>query len=444
MNKIYLSVIIILYNNFAYSQGFWTEVNSGVTSPLYCASNINGLIAWVCGGNGVVLKTSNTGYNWQSVGGSGIPSNATLINIFGLSDQIALTSGFVGNNTFMYRTSNGGANWTPVFTQPNGYINAVWMFSNLNGIMVGDPVNSRWTIFKTSNGGINWDSTGLFLPAQGSESGQNNSLWVSGNNVWFGTSNSRIYYSSNSGTSWIYFSIPLLPNSYSIGFNTFQYGYASGESLQKTTNNGINWNTVTVPGSGLICSVVIDIVQYSAWFARDNNNIYYSFNNGFNWSIQYTAPSGNFNNMGILRSLGTSTGYIYAIRSNGGISRYSGIVEGVKIISGSVPKDFYLYQNYPNPFNSETHIRFETPKFSSKKINENRGYFIRLAIYNIYGQVVEKRVAEVIQPGTYEDVWNGSQFSSGVYFYRLTFEDPSFSTGGSVIYTLTKKMILLK
>lgn len=440
MKRICFSIFLILYNSIAFSQGFWTEVISGVTTPLWSTSNINGNVAWVCGDNGVVLITTNSGYNWQNAGGNGIPS-ISLYNIFGLSDQFALTS---DDNGTLYRTTNRGINWTQVFTQPNGFINAVWMSSNLNGFMVGDPVNSRWSLFKTTNGGLNWDSSGLYLQSSGSEAGWNNSMWLYGNNIWFGTSNSRIYYSSNGGTNWIYFPLTSLPNSYAIGFNNnLQIGYAGGENLLKTTNNGFNWTVITAPGSGTINSVAIDFQQNYAWFTRSNNSIYSSNNNGLNWTLQYTAPSGNFNHMGMLRTLGTSIGLIYAVRSNGGISRCSGSIEGVKIISGNIPKSFNLYQNYPNPFNSETHIKFETPKFSSNA-DENRGFFIRLTIYNLYGQLVEKRVAEVIQPGTYEDIWNGSQFSSGVYFYRLTFEDPSKPTGGNIIRSLTKKMILLK
>jgi len=45
-----------------------------------------------------------------------------------------------------------------------------------------------------------------------------------------------------------------------------------------------------------------------------------------------------------------------AIRSNGGIAKYTYPI-GIKQIGSEVPGEFlYSYQNYPNPFNPETKI----------------------------------------------------------------------------------------
>lgn len=89
-----------------------------------------------------------------------------------------------------------------------------------------------------------------------------------------------------------------------------------------------------------------------------------------------------------------------------------------------VPVNFYLSQNYPNPFNPITKIRYALP----------RDRWVRLEIYSILG----KRVATLVdrkQRAGYEIVrWDGSSFSSGVYFCRIKAGD----------FVETKKMILLK
>ena len=90
---------------------------------------------------------------------------------------------------------------------------------------------------------------------------------------------------------------------------------------------------------------------------------------------------------------------------------------------------FTLYQNYPNPFNPSTKIRFAIPPAGN-----GRDHFVKVIIYDIIGREVTTLVNEQLQPGSYEADWDASQFSSGVYYYKLI----------SGEYSETKKMVLLK
>ena len=63
-----------------------------------------------------------------------------------------------------------------------------------------------------------------------------------------------------------------------------------------------------------------------------------------------------------------------------------------------------------------------------------RGVLVVLKIYDVLGREVATLVNEKLSPGTYEVEWNGSNYPSGVYFYKL--ETESFSE--------TRKMVLLK
>ncbi|UCE17245.1 MAG: T9SS type A sorting domain-containing protein [Gemmatimonadota bacterium] len=90
----------------------------------------------------------------------------------------------------------------------------------------------------------------------------------------------------------------------------------------------------------------------------------------------------------------------------------------------NIPKKFYSYQNYPNPFNPETTIEYTLPKAVSVKIE----------VCNLLGQVVDVLVDSEIEAGVHLVNWVGEDFSSGVYFYRLTTKE----------YTETRRMLLLK
>ncbi len=99
-------------------------------------------------------------------------------------------------------------------------------------------------------------------------------------------------------------------------------------------------------------------------------------------------------------------------------------VSGIRDITNGFPETYSLYQNYPNPFNPSTSISFSIPEET----------FVRLEIFNSIGEKVSTLVSENLIAGNYKYEWNANQFSTGIYFYKIT--------AGN--FTETKKMILLK
>jgi len=96
---------------------------------------------------------------------------------------------------------------------------------------------------------------------------------------------------------------------------------------------------------------------------------------------------------------------------------------------GTLPGGYSLCQNYPNPFNPTTTIRYDLPELAD----------VRIAVYNVVGQVVRTLVDRQMSPGQYETVWDGrddsgSPVSSGLYLYRMT--------AGN--FSQSRKMLLLK
>ncbi|MCK4445858.1 MAG: T9SS type A sorting domain-containing protein, partial [Candidatus Marinimicrobia bacterium] len=89
-----------------------------------------------------------------------------------------------------------------------------------------------------------------------------------------------------------------------------------------------------------------------------------------------------------------------------------------------LPTEFVLHRNYPNPFNSLTIISFQMPKEATVNLN----------IYNTLGQKVKTLINKRMNPGNYAITWDASQFSSGVYIYKLTADN----------YSCCGKCLLLK
>jgi len=85
---------------------------------------------------------------------------------------------------------------------------------------------------------------------------------------------------------------------------------------------------------------------------------------------------------------------------------------------------FRLEQNYPNPFNPSTTIKYSIPKQRD----------VTLKVYDLLGSEVLTLVNKLQFKGKYEVDFDGSDLTSGIYFYRLQAGD----------FVETKKMILMK
>jgi hypothetical protein len=95
----------------------------------------------------------------------------------------------------------------------------------------------------------------------------------------------------------------------------------------------------------------------------------------------------------------------------------------------AIPYKFNLEQNYPNPFNPETRISFDLPVKGNAT----------LRIYDIIGSEIRTLINSELEKGSYHVTWNGKDnngknVSSGVYIYKLDFENSS----------LVKKMNLVR
>ncbi|MEA3297197.1 MAG: T9SS type A sorting domain-containing protein [candidate division Zixibacteria bacterium] len=154
-----------------------------------------------------------------------------------------------------------------------------------------------------------------------------------------------------------------------------------------------------------------------------------------NWDLVY-GYSGNTLRLGMLDLKGVhdlSAGRTAVVELAGECQVISALVSDenhqewqpvIRAKGSTTPNGFVLHQNYPNPFNPTTEIQFSLSVASD----------VKLEIYNVMGQKVSTIVNENLEAGDYTFEWDGSKFSSGVYFYRVETDNIIES----------KKMVLLK
>ena len=179
----------------------WTPQTTGLTSVINSVKAVSPMVAWICGDNAKVRRTTDGGATWLDAN----PNPGLIIgnveNIEAVDADNAWCSTSPATITVIYKTTNGGVTWSQVYANTGGYINGIRMISSTAGYAFGNPLNSTfvWNILLTTDAGSTW----LPLPTrpQGSAGvqGFNNCVQVSFPYMWFGVSSGSVFRSTNGG-----------------------------------------------------------------------------------------------------------------------------------------------------------------------------------------------------------------------------------------------------
>jgi len=373
-----------------------------------------------------VLKTTNSGDGWiiqhsrlQTGGGF-----SGYFKVYFLDQNTGYTCDVKG----IYKSTDGGMNWESLNAPLTAYTDMSVL--NEDTIWLVTPDSFGGGVFRTSNGGASWQNQinlGSTNP---------NHIYMYNARIGFiAEDNFYLRKTTDSGVSWNV--IPGAGGFSDMYFRDSLTGWKT--SFQKTTNGGINWIVQPVPQGG---NIVISQIR--------------SFDNVVNdtiWGVGSTMITGSGNRGMICRSTNSGDNWQFQVPdSNISIFQYQHIqfakplngwaytgVTGVHTtaggdpiwftpvtqISSEVPKEYKLFNNYPNPFNPSTNIKYQ--------ISDSKNVTIK--VFDVTGKEITTLVNAKQNSGTYETTFNGSNYSSGVYFYSLIIE-------GSVVDT--KRMLMLK
>ncbi len=401
-----LLIILFLITWKSFSQSwFLQEVNSGAfLQSVKFTSASNG---YCVGPPAVIYRTTNGGSSWFSV----------TTNHQGYLYDICFpnqNTGFaIGERGDVVKTTNAGQSWSIIDASASTY-NGITFTDATTGFICGYQ-----SILKTSNGG-NW-----WYPVSTNLIGTLNSItFLPGNPsvLYCCGTNGIIAKSIDNGETWVQQSTG---NSYNF---TSIFAFAPGSviavgvsKIVRTVNGGENW--LNSPHSPPTYFRSVHMVNATTGFAAGHSgHILKTYNAGLNWFQLSYYENYDFSSMYFVNE---NTGYFvrddgYVIKTTNG----GGTPIGIMPISNEIPERYSLSQNYPNPFNPVTRFKFTIPHSG----------FVRLIVLDILGREIETLVNENLKAGTYNADWNASNYSSGVYFYRI-------ETAG---YTDVKKMMLVK
>jgi photosystem II stability/assembly factor-like uncharacterized protein len=399
-----------------YADDGWTQLNLGISNTFNNVFFINPLTGWIAG-QGPILGTTNGGNNW-SIEYYG--TNADFRSLYFSNNQTGYAAGVLNGVGLIVKTTNAGQNWVQQVTGVGYFILSIYFRNNSD---TGWAVGGGGVILKTVDGGANW-----VLKNSGTTLSLTCISHPYPNRGWIGKSGSFILYSSDRGESWTQQQIGLSDNWLSqsqICCNGV--GYLMGTSnVMKTTNFGSNW--FVLPG-------VTSFIRNSVYFINENTGwvvghylstggaaINFTTNGGSNWTSQLTTVYQE--DLFSVYFANDLTGY--AVGYGGLVLKTTngGVITGFNKNTTDIPNKFKLYQNYPNPFNPVTAIRFELPRTSA----------VKLVVYDLLGRETEVLVNGTLKAGSFSLNWDASNFTSGVYLYRIT--------AGN--FAETRKMVLVK
>jgi photosystem II stability/assembly factor-like uncharacterized protein len=421
----------------------WSQQNSGTTYILYTCKALSELVCWVAGDNATVLRTTDGGINWLNANPNPGVITGEVRNMEALDATTAFVTTESQTSTAVYKTSDGGNSWFEVYSNTEGFIKGIRMLDPLNGIAIGNPVSGPvsdlWNVLLTTDGGNTWQPAPNRPIANNIHQAVHNSFQVSMPNIYWGTSFTSIYRSTDGGLTYNEHETPGAGIYIgSLYINSSGIGFAAATAMSRSTDGGITFQPHSVPGAGNING--IESSGNNFWFIR-GEKIFHSTDDGISWIDEYTAPL-TLTHMDFPDNL-SECQMGWAIGYGGTIHKMTS--SGVTSVNNrnEIPATYELSQNYPNPFNPTTKIKFTipTPPVSSPLLKgRTMEGFVTLKVYDVLGNEVAALVNEEKTAGTYEVefsiVGSGRDLSitSGIYFYMLT------ANG----FSETKKMILLK
>ena len=282
-------------------------LDSRVESSFRGLSVVNQKVVWVSGTGGTVLRTIDSGKNWENIS---VPNMEKIDfrDVEGFNKNTAIVMGIASPARF-YKTTDGGQNWKLVhFDDRAGVFFDGMSFWNKNdGIAFSDPVDGQHLLIRTTDGGDTWHeipkegfphklnpefgfaASGTGIPVQGRKT------------VWLGMGGvkSRVFKSEDGGMNWSVAETPVVHGGqstgiYSVAFKNKKVGISVGGDY---TNQSIkNTMAYTNDGGATWHLPEKQTHQYRECVAHYRGNIFFAVgpsgfdmttDNGKNWHPHY-------------------------------------------------------------------------------------------------------------------------------------------------------------
>ena len=321
MRTLLLSLLLVLTLPFSARAQWngWDWQKLSLPSPFdrgyylgihFLPSNSN--VGWVCGYNGIVLRTRDGGKTWR---GTVISNAPQLESIIFLNDNIGYCSGtsqFSPGSGGVYKSTDGGASWfeiTPLVLIGGQLQRAqIWGCHFINervGLVVGGGCGGEvQTFFRTDDGGASWSLFTAGYP----NSGLSHPRMVQENGLCYASSSGALWRSDNGGRSWDVYSttgppywqenLKFINRSFCVataGTSCIGGTDAAGD-VRFSTDGGRSFNLTRI-GQAMFGTFMLN--DSTAWAAGFAQSVYRTSDYGRTWTPYRCGlePGSNFDDL---------------------------------------------------------------------------------------------------------------------------------------------------
>lgn len=380
------------------AQAQWTEQASGFAAT---SRGINQIViidkstAWATAYNGVNTNqtvrdytvTTDGGNTWTASTVTGPPNNNNWSCLSAVSSTKAWGVFYKNGGNFLggglWHTSNGGATWTQQTAfGTTSFPNVIYMWDENNGFAQGDPVGGEFEIYTTTNGGATWTLVpGANIPDPlTNEYGLIRSLSVRGSTAWFGTTEGRIFKSTDMGYNWSVINLNY-PAHYvtEIVFANDNLGWAllidantSAYVFLRTQDGGTTWQNIDDPARihyelAFVPNTASTLV--SSWF--DGSTTFgsaYSLDGGDTW-VDIDINVQHLDVAFLNHTVGWSGGF-NVDATTGGIYKYAGSFQPT---ATDVLEHGTEFSVYPSPGNGLFYFSYHTANHAPVRMTVTDG-----------------------------------------------------------------------
>lgn len=329
MKKIFLIVSMFVFSNFSNAQTL-KILSSGAKTSLRGLSVVSDKIAWVSGSSGMVGVTFDGGENWKWINVKGFEKR-DFRDIEAFNDSTAIIMA-VDEPAYILKTNDAGKTWKTVYSNiDKGMFLDAMDFNGKKGIVIGDPIKSKFFVAETKDAGESWQDV-AYENRTIADSGEA-CFASSGTNVRLLKNNKPVFISGGLA-SHLYIDkirkqLPILQGKESTGANSIAFknkkmfivvggDFNLKNDKQKncfiTYNAGKTWTAPLEPPLGY--RSCIEFIKNKTWITCGLNGVDISINDG---KIFSSVSNESFH---VCRKSPTSN-MVYFAGSNGRIGSYT-------------------------------------------------------------------------------------------------------------------------
>ncbi len=331
--------------------GTWNVAVAG-TGTVFSLAFFDSLIGFAGSSSGRGFKTTDGGLTWTQLTSMNAPTSATFYDIFikgsevyfveddsllyvtadsgqtfskrrylalGQSTQIMRASDFndstifvVGDNGYLFKSTNNGLSWTsPSNIVVSGILRGVW--GNQTGKLIAVGSNSPNQVMVSENFGETFTPVALSVSAADIRG-----FYMLNSSKGFAVGNTgRIWKTTDGGYTWELYVASTAAFS-DVAFLNNQFGVTSGNNgnIFKTTDGGDSWINISNTGSTAGFNGVA-IVDTNTILVAGSNVVYKTTNGGNNWTL--ISPGVSVAPISRIRMLDANKGYIIGASGTSGV-----------------------------------------------------------------------------------------------------------------------------